>query len=194
MNFIQQLLYNFKPYYATEYQIKKNIIAFLSGFPDCLYRYNQSGHLTVSAMIVNQAKTKVLLCYHTRYNEWSPVGGHSDGNPDLKVVIENEIYEELGITNNMLEINLTNGLISIDQSTYHCRTETTIHYDMCFIVTLKKDTVDVKLNDEIKQIKWFDLSKTITDQNNEHEKIPAYMIQYYQSLQLYINRNNNLTR
>lgn len=39
------------------------------------------------------------MAYHNIYNSWAWLGGHADGNSDLKEVILKEISEESGITN-----------------------------------------------------------------------------------------------
>ena len=40
---------------------------------------------------------KVLMAYHNIYQSWAWLGGHADGNADLKQVILKEIEEESGL-------------------------------------------------------------------------------------------------
>ena len=51
-----------------------------------------------SAWIVNLDRTKVLMAYHNIYQSWAWLGGHADGNPDVRQVIRKEIEEESGLT------------------------------------------------------------------------------------------------
>ncbi len=49
----------------------------------------------VSAFIVHQDRT--LLCYHKKYKEWLPVGGHVDLDEDPEEALFKEIREECGL-------------------------------------------------------------------------------------------------
>ena len=49
----------------------------------------------VSAFIVHKDRT--LLCYHKKYNEWLPVGGHVDLDEDPEEALFKEIQEESGL-------------------------------------------------------------------------------------------------
>lgn len=54
-------------------------------------------HMTASAWVVNEARTKVLMVYHNIYHSWSWMGGHADGEEDLLAVALREVQEESGI-------------------------------------------------------------------------------------------------
>ena len=49
----------------------------------------------VSIFIVHRAR--VLLCYHKKYREWLPVGGHVDLDEDPEQALFKEIREECGL-------------------------------------------------------------------------------------------------
>jgi len=49
----------------------------------------------VSVFIVHNDRT--LLCYHRKYNEWLPVGGHVDLDEDPEQALFKEIREECGL-------------------------------------------------------------------------------------------------
>lgn len=49
----------------------------------------------VSAFIVRRGR--VLLCYHKKYREWLPVGGHVDLDEDPEQALFKEIREECGL-------------------------------------------------------------------------------------------------
>lgn len=59
---------------------------------DCL-----AAHFTVSAWVVNESRTKVLMVYHNIYKSWSWMGGHADGETDLYSVAKREVQEESGL-------------------------------------------------------------------------------------------------
>lgn len=49
----------------------------------------------VSVFIVHRGK--VLLCFHKKYQEWLPVGGHVDLDEDPEEALFKEIREECGL-------------------------------------------------------------------------------------------------
>lgn len=61
-------------------------------------RKNAFAHMTASAWVVNQNRTKVLMVYHNIYQSWSWLGGHADGEFNLLNVALREVKEESGLT------------------------------------------------------------------------------------------------
>ena len=49
----------------------------------------------VSIFIVNRGR--VLLCWHKKYREWLPIGGHVDLDEDPDHALMKEIREECGL-------------------------------------------------------------------------------------------------
>ena len=62
-----------------------------------LTRDNRNAHITVSAWIMDRDRKKVLMAYHNLYQSWAWLGGHADGDADLKAVALKEIREESGL-------------------------------------------------------------------------------------------------
>ena len=62
-----------------------------------LTRDNRNAHITVSAWIMDKDRKKVLMAYHNLYQSWAWLGGHADGDADLKAVALKEIREESGL-------------------------------------------------------------------------------------------------
>ena len=63
----------------------------------CLTRESLLGHFTVSAWVMNRAKTHVLCVNHNILGGWRWIGGHCDGDDDFLAVITREIEEETGL-------------------------------------------------------------------------------------------------
>lgn len=78
---------------------KQIILEILENENNVLTRENQKYHFTVSAWIVTPDRKKVLMCYHNIYNSWAWLGGHTDGESNLREVILKEVREESGVTN-----------------------------------------------------------------------------------------------
>ncbi|QWB99544.1 NUDIX hydrolase [Mycoplasmatota bacterium] len=96
MKYIQDIE-NYQPFNEQEKVDKALILNFIKNNSDHLYRENLAAHLTSSAIVINQDKTKVLFAYHNIYDSWSWVGGHNDGDSDLLKVAIKETKEETGI-------------------------------------------------------------------------------------------------
>ena len=67
--------------------------------PDIYLRENELVHVTSSAWIVNESRTKVLMAYHNIMQTWAWLGGHADGETDLLQVALKEAHEESGVKN-----------------------------------------------------------------------------------------------
>ena len=88
---------NYIPYNEQEQQDKEEILRHLSQSDSILTRDNRNAHITVAAWITDKKRQKVLMAYHNIYQSWAWLGGHADGNADLKQVILKEIEEESGL-------------------------------------------------------------------------------------------------
>ena len=99
MEKIKKEIEKYIPFNEQEEKDKKLILEILERENDILTRNNKKYHFTVSAWIVSPDRKKVLMCYHNLYNSWAWLGGHVDGDNNLKRVILKEVKEESGITN-----------------------------------------------------------------------------------------------
>ena len=88
----------FGPGCEQEETEKRLMLAYLERFSDLLSRENEMAHFTASCWIVNPARDKVLLAYHNLYHSWAWLGGHADGDGDLRRVALREAQEESGLT------------------------------------------------------------------------------------------------
>lgn len=88
----------FGPGCEQEETEKRLMLAYLERFSDLLTRENEMAHFTASCWIVNPARDKVLLAYHNLYHSWAWLGGHADGDGDLRRVALREAQEESGLT------------------------------------------------------------------------------------------------
>ena len=86
-----------KPYNAQERNDQKEMLRYLKENDDFLTRKNKNAHVTVSAWIVDKSRQYVLMAFHNIYHSWAWLGGHADGNEDLREVILKEIEEESGL-------------------------------------------------------------------------------------------------
>ncbi len=86
------------PLDAHETAMTAATIQFVEEHADCLLRSCLTGHLTGSAWIVSPDRKWTLLTHHQKLDKWLQLGGHADGDPDLRAVALREAREESGLT------------------------------------------------------------------------------------------------
>ncbi len=95
---LKQQIEAYQPFNQQEEQDRAEILRKLKKEEHLFTRENRNSHVTVSAWIVSPDRTKVLMAYHNIYQSWAWLGGHADGDADLKRVILKEIEEESGLS------------------------------------------------------------------------------------------------
>jgi 8-oxo-dGTP pyrophosphatase MutT (NUDIX family) len=88
---------NYKAKNEQEEKDQAAMLEFAFNNPDALLRTNLVAHFTSSAIVLNNAKNKVLFIHHNIYNSWGWVGGHNDGEEDFLEVAIKEAKEETGV-------------------------------------------------------------------------------------------------
>ena len=88
----------FEPFNEQEAVDKQVILRALDVDPGCFERTAQA-HMACSIWVVDPALEQTLLVYHNIYDSWSWIGGHADGERDLRAVALRELWEETGVGN-----------------------------------------------------------------------------------------------
>lgn len=76
---------------------RATILEFVDAHDDALHRSCRSGHLTGSALVVDDAGERVVMLFHRKLRRWLQPGGHADGDANLAAVALREATEETGI-------------------------------------------------------------------------------------------------
>ncbi len=71
--------------------------ALIDSRPDACRRTCRPGHLTGSALVVDDGGAHTLLLLHAKLGRWLQPGGHADGEANLAAVALREAVEETGI-------------------------------------------------------------------------------------------------
>ncbi len=103
---MDDLLNSLQAYRASsekEEQDRLKILYLIENRKDrCFYRdCFDPGHITASALVVNERGDRVLMNHHKGLGKWLCFGGHADGETDMLAVALREAQEESGITSLM---------------------------------------------------------------------------------------------
>ncbi|MGX7059720.1 NUDIX hydrolase [Vagococcus humatus] len=159
---------------------KALILAELTNNPQVFLRESSLAHMTASAWVVNEDKTKVLMVYHHIYNSWSWLGGHADGEEDLLKVAIKEVKEESGlkqvspVSTNIFSLEV----LTVDGHIKHGQyVSSHLHLNVTYLLEAKeKDKLVIK-PDENSGVAWFPLEKAV-----EASTEPWFQKHVYQKL------------
>lgn len=163
-------LTNFKPYNEQEEKDKALILHLLKTESDIFKRSHKEAHISASAWVINQDKTKVLMAYHNIYDTWSWLGGHADGDEDLLQVALKEVEEESGLTQIKA---VSEDVFSVEVLTVdgHVKNNEYIsshlHLNITYLIEADdKEELEIKV-DENSDIGWFTLEKAVLASNEK---------------------------
>lgn len=176
MNYIEEI----ETYIPNNEQEQEDLITikdFVSTYKGgSLFRTNKIAHFSASAWVVNQSKTRVLMCFHNIYKNWGWLGGHADGDEDLLAVAVKEAKEESGLEN-IIPLNEKAISVEILPVPYHIKNGKFIgsHLHLNFTYLLQaheEDELKIKA-DENSALSWVDLDEA-PKRTNEKCMVPIY--------------------
>ncbi|QHT68499.1 NUDIX hydrolase [Rhodocytophaga rosea] len=165
---IKDIIVGLQHYIASDENERKmvnNTIAFAQTYPDCLLRSLLTGHLTASAWITDESRKYVLLIHHYKLDKWFQLGGHADGEPDLRKVALTEAREESGLQHFSL-ISEVIFDVDIHQIPARLQEPAHYHYDIRFLLQASRNEPLVK-NAESKALEWVSIEQVSTLNNSE---------------------------
>lgn len=141
---------------SHEEAMRHRIIRFIEDHPDCFSRSLLIGHITASALIVDESRTKTLLTHHHKLNKWLQLGGHSDGDPDSLRVALREAHEESGLRS---VVPLSEEIFDVDIHDIPERKGEPAHqhYDVRFLFQAD-DKEPLTISSESKDLAWVPLN------------------------------------
>jgi 8-oxo-dGTP pyrophosphatase MutT (NUDIX family) len=134
----------------------QRIRALVEGHEDCFSRSCAPGHITASAWILSHDRESFLLTHHRKLRRWLQLGGHADGDPDVRSVALREAREESGM--DAFEF-LQDDPIDLDVHVIPARkTEPRHeHHDIRFLLVASEEQT-LRISDESLDLRWFPCS------------------------------------
>ena len=154
----------YRPVNEQEERDRELILHCLETEENVFTRENRLAHMTASAWIVNEQRTKVLMAYHNIYHSWSWLGGHADGETDLLKVALKEAQEESGIRHvkpvsdkiYSLEVLTVDG--HVKKGAY---VSSHLHLNVTYLLQAEEtDVLHIK-EDENSSVAWFTLEDAV---------------------------------
>jgi 8-oxo-dGTP pyrophosphatase MutT (NUDIX family) len=145
----------YEPSDARERSMVDDVRTFVRTHADCFARTLAVGHVTASAWLLDESFTAVLLTHHRKLGRWLQLGGHADGDDDVRRVARREAQEESGL----LEIRFADERIyDIDVHAIPSRPgePAHTHYDVRFAFVADR-YAPVVVSDESHELAWVPL-------------------------------------
>jgi 8-oxo-dGTP pyrophosphatase MutT (NUDIX family) len=140
-----------------EARMSRALLRFVLAEPDCFERSLLQGHVTGSAWIVDRALQATLLTHHRKLGKWLQLGGHADGDTDVRRVALREAREESGLTN---VVPARVGIYDVDIHQIPARgiEPAHLHYDVRFAF-FADPAEPLQLSDESHALAWVRLDE-----------------------------------
>ena len=137
--------------------LAEEYLHFLDSNDDAVWRSCRVGHVTASAIVIDEAEGQVLLTLHPKVRRWLQLGGHleSDDASIMQGALR-EVREESGIS----EGRISRLPIRLDRHDVPCGRDehgqvlASVHWDVQFLV-LTPSAVEPVISDESDDLAWF---------------------------------------
>ncbi len=159
-----QEIRDYIPVNEQEARDREQMLAFMLNHPNCLDRENQIAHFTASIWTVNRGRTKTLMVYHNIYDSWSWIGGHADGEEDLRAVALRELQEETGVQHASL---VSPEMFSLETLTVdgHIKkgkyVPSHLHFNVTYLAEVDEGETLIVNEAENKAVKWWTFEEAL---------------------------------
>jgi 8-oxo-dGTP pyrophosphatase MutT (NUDIX family) len=132
--------------------LRQAVLAFVLGREDACRRECVPGHITASALVLDDPSAQVLLTLHPRLGRWVQLGGHcEDDDADIVAAALREATEESGVAGLRIEPEL----VAVHVHPVTCSLGVpTRHLDLQFVAHAPADA-QIALSDESDDLRWW---------------------------------------
>jgi 8-oxo-dGTP pyrophosphatase MutT (NUDIX family) len=132
--------------------LRQAVLAFVHGRTDACLRECVPGHVTASALVLDDTGTRVLLTLHPRLGRWVQLGGHcDDDDSDIVAAALREATEESGVTG----LRIVPELAAIHVHPVTCSLGVpTRHLDLQFVAHAPPGA-QIAISDESDDLQWW---------------------------------------
>ena len=137
---------------AEQEQTRARILEWTVRHANAAERSCLSGHLTASALVVDANFERTLLTLHRKLGRWLQLGGHCDGDTNLKAVAWREALEESGFTPAAISARPID--LDIHEIPARRAEPAHLHLDTRYLV-VAPDGAEAIRSDESTDLRWF---------------------------------------
>jgi 8-oxo-dGTP pyrophosphatase MutT (NUDIX family) len=132
--------------------LRHAVLAFVHGRTDACRRECVPGHVTASALVLDDTGSKVLLTLHPRLGRWVQLGGHcNDDDADIFAAAVREATEESGVAG----LRIAPELAAVHVHPVVCSLGVpTRHLDLQFVAHAPPDA-QITISDESEDLRWW---------------------------------------
>ncbi len=158
-HFIHQLE-TYTPADTAERVSRDEILECVLNHPRCFENDCLPGHITGSALVVDETLEYTLLTHHRKLGLWVQFGGHSDGHPDPIQTALREAREESGLKT-LRFIPGMEDIFDVDVHTIPAKEHMPSHkhYDIRIILTADRNE-PFTVSEESHTLRWLTLAET----------------------------------
>ncbi|WP_240906153.1 NUDIX hydrolase [Thermomonas sp. HDW16] len=123
-------------------------------------RERLAGHFTASCWLVDAGGGRALLTHHKKLGLWLQLGGHADGERDLRIAALKEAEEESGLSG----LRIEPGIFDLDRHRIpeHKGVPEHWHYDVRYVVRAGDNEAYV-VSDESHDLAWREIVELAAD-------------------------------
>jgi 8-oxo-dGTP pyrophosphatase MutT (NUDIX family) len=131
--------------------LRHAVLAFVHGRPDSCRRECVAGHVTASALVLDDSGAQVLLTLHPRLGRWVQLGGHCEDDDDIVAAALREAIEESGVA----DLRIVPELVAVHVHPVACSLGVpTRHLDLQFVAHAPAGA-QIAVSDESVDLRWW---------------------------------------
>lgn len=170
---------NYQPLNEQEEKDKEELIWLIETYKEKAFtRDLKFGHITSSAIVVDETHKYILMGYHNIYQSMAWLGGHADGEFDLEMLAEREVLEETGLDDLKLIYENISSLEILSVDGHYKRgkfVSTHLHYNVTYLFEGDMTKPTRIKSDENSSVKWLPINELYEYVKNDHDMYHIYM-------------------